>query len=597
MTDKPRYPRGGGFLVEPVLSQEIFTREDIPEDQLLYEKTAEDFMKKEVVPKAEDIDAKKEGLMVSLLKKAGELGLLMVDVPEEYGGLGLNKATVAPVVEKLGLNAAFNATYGAHTGIGTLPIVYYGNEEQKKKYLPLLATGEKLSCYALTEPYAGSDALSIKTTAKLSPDKKFYILNGTKQFITNAGFADIIVTYAKIDGDKFTSFILERDYPGISIGPEEHKMGITGSSTCQVILEDVKVPVENLLGEIGKGHYIAFNILNMGRFKLGVGTSGGAKDALNEAVKYGLERKQFNTPIVQFPAIKQKIADVAVAIFVLDSITYRVAGAMDQGISLISSTGADHAKETIKVVEEYALEDSIVKVFGSETMSLAVDHGVQIHGGYGYIKEYPIERAYRDARINRLFEGTNEINRLIIPATIMRKAMRGQLPVMDVMGAVKDGLTDKGKRPAPGKGPLAVEAYTTEMAKRACLYSTNEAIQKYGQGLDKEQEALMAIADMVIDLLGMDSVVGRADKIVGKKGEEAGKIAIEIARVFCAEATERVTLLSRRLLTHLFRGDELATHLKNLGVYIQSPDTDIYASKRVIADRVIADGGWNLTTF
>lgn len=595
MADKPHMFTGGGWLVEPVLSGEIPTREDITEDQLPYEKTAEEFMRKEVLPLADAIDSKKPGLVSSLIKKAGELGLLMMEIPEEYGGLGLTKLATGLIIEKIALNASFNVSFGAHTGIGTLPIVYYGNVEQKKKYLPSLGTGEKLSCYALTEPYAGSDALSIKTTAKLSPDGKHYILNGTKQFITNAGFADIIITYAKIDGEKFTAFILEREYPGISIGPEEHKMGITGSSTCQVILEDVKVPPGNLLGEIGKGHYIAFNTLNMGRFKLGLGAGGTAKDVLTEAVKYGLERKQFGTPVVQFGAIKNKIADVTVAIFVTDSITYRVAGSMDQGFGLLEKSDPEYSKKATKVIEEYAIEDSIIKVFGSEALDLAVDEGLQMLGGYGYITEYPLERAFRDSRINRIFEGTNEINRLIIPGTIVKRAIKGQLPLMEAIGKVNEEIGGKKSKPRPGDGPLGQEVCAAEMAKRVFLYTANQAMQRYGQDLDKQQQALMVLSDMAMDIFGMDSLLGRAHKIIRRRGDRGSQTPVDIATVYCAEGSDRIALASRRLLSSLFTGRDLEAHLKNISEFFWFMDTDVYSAKRRIAERVIADGGWNLS--
>ncbi len=595
MKNKSGPPQGGGFLVTPVLSEEIFTREDLTEDQLLYEKTADDFMRKEVVPLAEDIDAKKPGLMPSLLKKAGEVGLLMIEVPEEYGGLGLNKAAASLVIEKMALNASFNSSFGAHTGIGMLPIVYYGNAAQKEKYLPRLGRGEILSCYALTEPTAGSDALSIKTKARLSPDGKFYVLNGTKQFITNAGFADTIITYAKVDGEKFTAFILEKTFPGVSIGPEEHKMGITGSSTCQVILDDVKVPVENLLGEIGKGHYIAFNILNIGRYKLGVGTSGAAKEVLTEAVKYGLERKQFNTPIVQFPAIKDKIAEVAVSIFVNDSITSRVAGAMDQRTDSLDKKDPAYAKKAAGAIEEYALEDSVIKVFGSETLNLAVDHCLQVFGGYGYIKEYPLERQFRDSRINRIFEGTNEINRLLIPGMLMRRAMKGQLPLMEAIEKVTGNLKAAQGTPEAGDGPLAGEVRAAELAKRAHLYVLDQVIRRYGQGIDKEQQALMALSDMTILLFGMDSLLGRVTKILGRRGEAGSHVPVEIARVFCAESVEKIGAIARRLLASLFTGGELDGHLQNLAEFVRFLATDTYSAKRKIADTLIADGGWNLT--
>ncbi len=587
--------KGCSFLFEPAGSTEFFTIEDIPEDQRMFAKTAEDFIRKSVLPVEEELEKKKGEVAVPLLKKAGELGLLMADIPEKYGGLGLDKAVSALITEKLSFNASFSVTFGAHTGIGTLPIVFYGNEEQKKKYLPKLATAEWIGAYALTEPGAGSDALNIKTTAKLSPDGKYYILNGTKQFITNAGFADVIITYAKVDGDKFTAFIIERNFPGVSIGPEEKKMGLKGSSTCPVILEDAKVPVENVLGEIGKGHYIAFNILNMGRFKLGVACYGGAKEIINQIVNYGLERKQFNTPIIEFSALKQKLAEMAILTYVGESMVYRTAGMIDAAIHTIDPNDPDFIKKVPKMIEEYAVEASIMKVAGSEALDVILDEAVQFLGGYGFIEEYKVEKAYRDARVNRIFEGTNEINRLLIQAMIGKRAMKGQIPLMEVVQKIREDL-EKGERPSIKDGVLKEEMEATELAKKVALYVSNEAVMKYmGPELERQEQVLMKLSNMIIDLYGMDSVLGRVLKRIKAVGEEKMKTEIDIAKVFVTEACDRIMNEAKRVLANLYQGDELKAQLNKLSRWDLYLGFDTIRAKERIADRIKEDRGWKLS--
>ncbi len=587
--------KGCSFLFEPVGSVEFFTIEDIPEDQRMFAKTAEDFMRKSVLPVEEELEKKGGEVAVPLLKKAGELGLLMSDIPEKFGGLGLDKAVSALITEKLSLNASFSVTFGAHTGIGTLPIVFYGNEEQKRKYLPKLATAEWIGAYALTEPGAGSDALNIKTTAKLSPDGKYYILNGTKQFITNAGFADIIITYAKIDGDKFTAFIVERNFPGVSIGPEEKKMGLKGSSTCPVILEDAKVPVENVLGEIGKGHYIAFNILNMGRFKLGVACYGGAKEIINQIVNYGLERKQFNTPIIEFSALKQKLADMTILTYVGESMVYRTAGMIDEAIHTIDPNDPDYIKKVQKMIEEYAVEASIMKVAGSEALGIILDEAVQFLGGYGFIEEYKVEKAYRDARVNRIFEGTNEINRLLIQAMLGKRAMKGQIPLMEVVQKIKEEL-ERGERPVVKDGILKTEMEATELAKRLALYVSNEAVMKYmGPELEKQEQVLMKLSNMIIDLYGMDSVLGRVLKRKKLLGEDKLKTEIDIAKVFVTEACDRIMNEAKRVLANLYQGDELKAQLNKISKFDLFLGFDTIRAKERIADSIKENRGWKLS--
>lgn len=587
--------KGCSFLFEQVGSSDIFTIEDIPEEQRMFAKTAEDFIRKSVLPLEEEIEKKKGEVLVPLLKKAGEVGLLMSDIPEQYGGLGLDKAVSALVTEKLSYNASFSVTFGAHTGIGTLPIVFYGNEAQKKKYLPKLATAEWIGAYALTEPGAGSDALNIKTTAKLSPDGKYYILNGTKQFITNAGFADVIVTYAKVDGDKFTAFIIERNFPGVSIGPEEKKMGLKGSSTCPVILEDAKVPVENVLGEIGKGHYIAFNILNMGRFKLGVACYGGAKEIINQIVNYGLERKQFNTPIIEFSALKQKLADMTILTYVGESMVYRTAGMMDAAIHTIDPNDPEYIKKIPKMIEEYAVEASIMKVAGSEALGVILDEAVQFLGGYGFIEEYKVEKAYRDARVNRIFEGTNEINRLLIQAMIGKRAMKGQIPLMEVVQKIREEL-ERGERPVVKDGVFKDEIEATELAKKVALYVSNEAVMKYmGPELEKQEQVLMKLSNMIIDLYGMDSVLSRVMKRIKAVGEDKMKTEIDIAKTFVTEACDRIMNEAKRVLANLYQGDELKAQLTKISKWDLFLGFDTIRAKERIADRIKEDRGWKLS--
>ena len=448
---------GGSFLLEERKVDEVFTPEDFTEQHRLIGQTAEEFAVNEILPNAEKMEHKDFSVTRDLLKKAGDLGLSGVEVPEAYGGLEMDKVTAAVIADHIAKYAGFATTWGGHTGIGTLPIVYFGTEEQKKKYLPRLAAGEIVGAYALSEASSGSDALNCRARAQLSPDGKHYILNGEKMWITNAGFADLFTVFAKVDGDKFTAFLVEKAFPGFSIGAEEHKMGIRGSSTCPLILNDCKVPAENLLGEIGKGHVIAFNILNVGRFKLGAMCVGGARLSLENAIGYAKQRKAFNKVIADFGLVREKLANMATLIYVGEALVYRTVGMMDVALNEVDKAGADAAKETRKAIEEYAVECSILKVWGSEMIDYVVDETVQIYGGYGFVEEYPAERAYRDARINRIFEGTNEINRLIITGFLLKRAMSGQLPLMP---AIKKLMDEVLAGPAMGEeleGPLAEE--------------------------------------------------------------------------------------------------------------------------------------------
>lgn len=581
--------KGGGFLLERPAPEEIFTPEDINEEQKMIAKTTEDFVKEQVWPVLEEIENHNFDHTVRLLKQAGELGLLGADVPEEYGGFGLDKITSTLITEKISLGRSFGLSHGAHVGIGSLPIVLFGNEEQKKKYLPALATGEKIAAYALTEPGSGSDALGAKTTAKLSEDGKYYLLTGEKQWITNSGFADVFIVYAKIDGEKFTAFIVERDFPGVSVGPEEKKMGIKGSSTRTLILDEARVPVENLLGEPGRGHVIAFNILNIGRFKLAAGCLGSAKRAIEISAKYAQERKQFKVPIAKFGLIREKLATMAAKTYALESMVYRTSGYFEENLSQVEGAqGADVAK----AIAEYALECSINKVFGSEVLDYVVDEGVQIHGGYGFMQEYEIENMYRDSRINRIFEGTNEINRLLIPATLMRKAMKGELPLIQAAQELQEELlTMMPTLPEEEPALLEEEADLIENAKKIFLMSAGLAVEKYQMELEKQQEILRDIADIAIEVYAMESAWLRAKKALDKKGEEKAKLKADLTRAYVYEAFPRIEQRARHILSAMEEGDVLRTQLSVLRKLTRYTPINEVALKRSIAKQVLeADG-------
>jgi len=572
-------PGGGSYLITPTDPASVFTPEDFSEEDRMVAGMVADFVNNEVVPVTDDVEAQKEGLMKSLLEKAGELGLLSADIPEEYGGGGMSKIVTTIITENISMAGSFAVAHGAHTGIGTLPIVFFGNEEQKKRYLPDLATGKKLAAYALTEPGAGSDALAARTRAVLSPDGRHYLLTGEKMFITNGGTADVFVTYAKIDGDKFTAFIVDRDTPGFSTGAEEHKMGIKGSSTRSLVFEEAPVPVENLLHEPGRGHVVAFNILNIGRFKLAAGAMGSCKAALGVAARYAQTREQFKTPIIRFGLIREKLAQMAARTYAAESMVYRTAGLIEEGLA--GKKGATGA-EVAAAIEEYAVECSINKVFASEALDYVVDEAVQIHGGYGYIGEYGVERAYRDARINRIFEGTNEVNRLLIPGTLLRRAAKGQLGLLAAAQALTRDIFDLGA--GPGEGLLAEEARMVEMARKMFLLAGGAAAQKYLDKIAHQQEVLGVLADMAMEVFAMDSAVARALK--------ASDFKASLARAYVHTAFPRLELMGRKVLAHLAEGDELRTQLsvlKRLGRY---EPCDLIALNGEIADRVSEAGGY-----
>ncbi|MEK7703603.1 MAG: acyl-CoA dehydrogenase family protein [Myxococcota bacterium] len=585
-------PRGGAFVLEPCAARRVATPEDFTSEQLAFRKTALDFVRNEVEPRADELDAKAPGLMVDLMHKAAELGLLMVIVPEEYGGLGLDKATDMLLAEVLARVGSFIVTHGAHTGIGTLPIVYYGTEEQKRRYLPRLASGELLAAYALSEPDSGSDALAAKTTARLTADGAHYVLSGTKAWITNAGFADLFIVFAQVDGDKFTAFLVERTSAGLSIGPEEHKLGIRGSSTCQLILDDVKVPATNLLGEIGRGHKIAFNILNVGRAKLGIGCVGAAKVALGYGVQYAKERKQFGKPIASFGLIRQKIGDAATLIYAGESMAYRLAGLIDERTASIAKGALDYDKQARDAIEEFTIEASSLKVFGSEALYKIVDDMLQVHGGNGYVSEYPMERMLRDARINLIFEGTNEINRLIIPATLLGRALKGQLPLMEYVGVIIGELTEPAKLPQPAKAPLGNELWATDLAKRAVVYASSYAAQKYLADLKEKQRLLGALADCLTDVYGMDSVVARARQATLAQGEAKSEIHRDLASLYVFEARAGIFQRLRRVAMMMAEGSELDALYAHLAELDKRYRIDFMGIQDRVAARMVEDGGY-----
>jgi len=581
---------GGSWLVTPIGSTPQFTGADFSEDDVLYATTAEQFVRDEVLPQLDAIEAKQEGLMPALLKRAGALGLLMIDVPEAYGGLGLRKTTSMLVSERGALCASFSVSWGAHTGIGTLPIVYYGTEAQKQRYLPKLATGEWLAAYALTEPQAGSDALAAKTRAVLEPGGATYRLTGTKQFITNAGFADLFTVFAKVDGEKFTAFLVERTTPGVSTGPEEHKLGIRGSSTRQLILEDAPVPADRVLGEIGRGHKIAFNILNIGRFKLGAGAGGAAKDCLRIALAYAAERRQHGRAIASFGMIQRKLADMATRIYVADSMSYRTAGLMDDAAAAIDKHAPDAARRLVtEAVEEYTIEASILKVFGTETLDFVADESLQILGGYGFTADYPVERHYRDSRINRIFEGTNEINRLIIPATLVKRIGTGRLPYGDFLQQVEHEISDPTTWPPAVEGPLRREIRCAEVAKRLIAYTARLLMERSLDSLKDKQQHLEILANMIIDACAMDSVVNRTRLLRGHGTTEDDELRLAMTNVFVASANERVIDGARRILVNEFEGDELRKHLALEAIVPHMPIRTI-AVKTRISEALVARG-------
>ncbi|MCP4666728.1 MAG: acyl-CoA dehydrogenase [Deltaproteobacteria bacterium] len=587
MADK-RIFSGGEFLVSPVSPGEVFTPEDFTDEHRMILETALDFVGKEIAPQADKLEEKDHDLVLGILAKAGELGLIGTDVPEEYGGLGLDKVSTTAVGEAMGRAGGFTPVYGAHTGIGTLPIVYFGNDEQKKKYLPRLASGEQCAAYCLTEAGAGTDALNARTKAVLSDDGKHYILNGEKMFITNAGWAGTFVVYAKVDGEEFTGFIVEKDFPGVSTGAEEKKMGIHGSSTRPVILEDVKVPVENVMYEIGKGHKIAFNILNIGRWKLGAMTVGGCKACVTEAVKYANGRIQFNAPISSFGMIKAKLADMAIRTYMSDSMMYRLAGMFDDKLGALDEEAKKSGAENAKAIEEYAAECSITKVYGSEVLDFCVDEYVQILGGYGFCAEYPAERYYRDSRINRIWEGTNEINRMLVPGTMLKRALQGRLDLFQAAQDVSgEAETYSFSSVELGDTPLALQEHMVKMGKKIALMTAGAVAMKFGQDLPKEQECMAKIADMVIEIFAMESGLLRTLKIIDREGEEKARHRIGAVKAYVNETIPKMENWAKEVFAFMEEGDALDSLLAGVEKLAGTRPIDGISLKRAIADRII----------
>ncbi|MDR5708865.1 MAG: acyl-CoA dehydrogenase family protein [Armatimonadota bacterium] len=578
---------GGGFLIARTSPEAVFTPEDLGEEHRMVRRTAAEFFQREVLPRVEEIERQNWEVTRELLRRLGELGFLGVGIPEAYGGSGLDHLASLVIAEEICVGS-FPVTFGGHVGIGMLPIAFFGTEEQKRRYLPAMARGEKIGAYALTEPTAGSDAMAIRTRAVLSPDGRHYLLVGQKQFITNAALADVFITYAKVDGEHFTAFIVDRDTEGLSLGEEEHKMGMKGSSTRSVFFENARVPVENLLGEIGKGHRVAFNILNLGRFKIGASCAGAAKYALQLATKYALQRVQFGRPIAEFGLIRQKLARMAAEIYATESMVYRTGGLVEGSIG-----GIRDGAEVVRALEEYAIESSINKVFASEMLGRAVDELVQIYGGYGYIEDYPAARAYRDARINRIWEGTNEINRLLIVDMLSKRAQRGRLDLLPAIERVVGGLLSPEGFEAPEEGPLAEEVALVEGIKRVALLSIGVAVRRYLTELEEQQEIVGWLADLAMEAFAAESAVLRAQKAILRQ-HPRGPLFATLARAYLHLSLPRVEATARSVLAATQEGDELRTALAGLRRLLRYTPANLMQLGREVAQAVVASEGYPL---
>ena len=583
--------KGSSFFMEDVPAKEVFTPEDFSEEHLMIIKTLEDFVKNEIVPNIDAIEHKDWDLTRKLMLQAGELGFLGVDIEEDYGGTDMDHISSLLVIEHSSRSGSFGLTLSCHTGIGSMPLVFFGNKEQKEKYLPGLASGETIGAYALTEPGAGTDALSIQTTAVLSPDGKYYKLNGAKQYITNSGFADIIFTYAKVDGDKMTAFILERDFEGISIGAEEKKMGLRGSSTCSIFLDGAKVPVENVLFEIGRGHIVAFNILNLGRFKLGAGSVGVAKLALESSVGYSKERQQFGKPICQFGMIKHKIAEMATRLYMAESMAYRTGGLIDTIFATVDRKAEDVGRQNANSIFEYVVECSINKVYCSEMLAYVSDEAVQIYGGYGYCEEYPVERIYRDNRIFRIFEGTNEINRLLIIGQMVRKALKNEIPLLPEAEKVKGEIaTMEPLSLRTDDGLLGYQHRIVGRAKKIFLFLCGSAAQKYGLALEEEQEIISLLSDISQEVYAMESGLLRALRSIDAVGEQQSQLKIDMVQLYVSDAMTRVASYAQKIIAAMEAGETLDSQLAVLRKIAQFTPVNGVQLRRGIADRIIEVG-------
>ncbi|HEY2973805.1 MAG TPA: acyl-CoA dehydrogenase family protein [Pyrinomonadaceae bacterium] len=582
VAEQKQVVQGGEFLIADRTPDEVFTPEDFTEEHHMIAETTRQFIDNEVIPHIDELEKHDWKLARELVSKAADLGLISANIPEEYGGLGLDQTSGALVGENIGRCASFATTLGAESGIGLLPIIYFGTEAAKQKYLPKIASGELITAYALTEAGSGSDAMAAKATARMSADGTHYILNGEKMFITNGGFADIFIVFAKVDGNKFSAFIVERQ-EGLTPGAEEHKMGIKGSSTTPLVLSDAKAPLENLLGEIGKGHKIAFNTLNIGRFKLGAMCIGGMKLMLHESIRYANERQQFGKSISSFGAIRSKLGEMAIRTWVGEAMIYRTLGMIE---AAIGDTTDPDAK--MRAIEEYSAECSIIKVALSEYCDYLADEMVQIYGGYGYSADYPAERAYRDSRINRIFEGTNEINRMLIPGRLMKSALSGKLALLPAAKALMDEiLTPQIVGFDDDEGLLAVEQKLAKNAKKVGLMTLGTAAQKYMMTLGDQQEVLLGIADVIMDAYAMESAILRAQKLAASQGEEAAARYIDMTRVFCNDAVERIEARAKNTLAGMAEGDELRTLLAALRRFTKLTPVNTIAARQRIADVMI----------
>jgi butyryl-CoA dehydrogenase len=579
---KVKAAQGGGFLTQDLRADEVFTGEDFSDEQIQTAKTASEFALNEVLPAAAEIEAKNFAVTRALLRKAGELGLLSVDIPEAYGGLEMDKVTSALVSESMSRNGSFAVAFSAHSSIGTLPLLWYGTEQQKTKYLPRLASGELVAAYALSEASSGSDAMNIRTRAVLSEDGQHYVLYGEKMWISNGGFADLFTVFAKVDGEKFSAFLVERTSPGLSVGAEEHKLGIRGSSTCPLILNDCRVPVENLLGEIGKGHHIAFNILNIGRFKLGASAVGAARISLQHAVRYAKDRKAFGKSISDFGLIQEKLAECATGIYVGEALSYRTIGMIDAAVS-----GLTEARDIQKRIEEYAVECSILKVWGSEMLDMVVDHVVQIYGGFGYVEDYPAAAAYRDSRINRIFEGTNEINRLIITGWLLKRAVAGKLALLPAIKRIMDEAMESPAASDETEGALAAERKLLTAAKKMTLFAAGAASQKHMMDMPDQQEIMGALADCIIEVYAIESALLRTEKLISSKSEASAKNAIAMTRFYAARAIQVVEASAKKVIAAVAEGDMLRTQLAILRRIGKYEPANVVALSREIAKHVV----------
>lgn len=585
----PKRVTGGSFLIEDLTPQDVFTPEDLSPEQRQIIQTTADFAEDRIVPQIAAIEAKNFEVSRRLMREAGELGLLGVDVPEEYGGLELDKMTSALIADHISVSGSFSVIFSAHTGIGTLPLVWYGTKEQKAKYLPKLASGEWIASYALSEASAGSDAMNIRTSAKLSADGKHYLLNGEKMWISNAGMADLFTIFAKIDGEQFSAFLVEAGTPGLTISPEEHKLGIRGSSTCPLVLSDCKVPVENLLGEAGKGHRIAFNILNVGRYKLGAGVVGGARTIYRAGIRYARERIAFGKPITQFGLIQKKIADCAADIFAGEAVSARIVGGIDAALEGLDKSSPSYTQDVQRCIEEFAVECSILKVWGSEMIGRVADEVLQIFGGYGYVEEFPAERAYRDVRIHRIFEGTNEINRLIITGWMMKRAMQGKLALLPAIQKIMDEVMSGPGAKATYEGPLAHERALVANAKKLALFCAGVASQKFGAGLTDQQEVMGDLADMLIEVLVLESTILRTEKMAAP-----GVSALNLARYYAARSFTVVRNAAERVLGSVSEGDMLQTQMAIFRRLTKHEPINTVALGRQIADVMTEAGRYTL---